>query len=254
MSAITFDEAYDLSGQIAVVTGAAGEIGFLIASQLAERGAKVALVDISEKVTEAASKLTGKGHTGWVVDLTDASAIAPAVKSIEAHYERIDILVNNAGIALIDDAVDVPKDRWDLQVAINLTAPFLLAQAVGPGMLSRRYGRVVNISSQAGVIALQGHAGYSSTKAGLIGLTKVLALEWGPHGVTANAVSPTVVNTALGRRVFDGEEGVRFKSLLPTRRFAEPEEISLAVLYLVSQGSGSTTGANLLVDGGYSMQ
>ncbi|WP_279338428.1 MULTISPECIES: SDR family NAD(P)-dependent oxidoreductase [Enterobacteriaceae] len=119
----------------------------------------------------------------------------------------------------------LPKERRDLQVAINLTTPFLLAQAVGPGMLSRGYGRVLNISSQTGVIAPHGHAGYSSTKAGLIGLTKVLALEWGPHSVTVNAVSPTVVNSALGRRVFDGEEGTRFKSLLPTRRFAELEEI-----------------------------
>ena len=101
---------------------------------------------------------------------------------------------------------------------------------------------------------MQGHVGYTATKAGLIGMTKALALEWGPKGVTVNAVSPTVVNTELGRRVFAGQLGDDFKAKLPTRRFAEPEEVALAVLYLVSAGAASTNGANLLVDGGYTIQ
>lgn len=247
-------KAFDLSGQVAVVTGAVGGIGFPIASALADNGARLALLDMNEDVKALAGRLPGTGHIGRVADLTRFDSLADHVTAIEQQFGQIDILVNNAGIALIDDAVDVSEERWDLQMALNLKAPFLLAQAVGRGMLKRGYGRIVNVASQAGVIALQGHVGYTATKAGLIGMTKVLALEWAPSGVTINAVSPTVVNTELGRRVFEGKRGEDFKALLPTRRFAEPEEIASAVLYLVSKQAGSTNGANLMVDGGYTIQ
>jgi NAD(P)-dependent dehydrogenase (short-subunit alcohol dehydrogenase family) len=247
-------EAYDLTGQVAVVTGAAGGIGKSIAEVLAESGAKVVLLDRVADIGDFAARLPGRGHFGMTVNLLEYDVLESTVERIEREVGPIHILVNNAGTALIDDAESVPREHWDLQMDLNLKSPFLMSQAVGRRMLARGKGRIVNIASQAGVIALQGHVGYTATKAGLIGMTKVLAYEWGPRGVTVNAVSPTVVNTELGRRVFEGELGDAFKAKLPTRRFAEPEEIALAVLYLASNGAGSTTGANLLVDGGYTIQ
>ncbi|VVN56966.1 NAD-dependent glycerol dehydrogenase [Pseudomonas fluorescens] len=254
MSEKMFDQAYDLTGQVAVVTGAMGGIGLPVVTMLAERGAKVVLLDVAEEVISTANYLPGKGHSGRVINLLELESIGAAVADIEGQYGKIDILINNAGTALIDDAISVTEAAWDLQMALNLKAPFLLAQAVGRGMLHREYGRIVNVASQAGVVALQGHVAYTSSKAALIGMTKALALEWGPKGVTVNAVSPTVVNTALGRRVFEGKRGEDFRAQLPTRRFAEPEEIALTILYLVSKGSGSTNGANVMVDGGYTIQ
>ena len=247
-------QAYDLTGQVAVVTGGAGGLGVAIGTALAESGARVVLVDRLEGTADVAAELPGEGHVGIVADLVAFDTIAPLVERIEAAVGAIDILVNNAGTALIDDAVDVPVDRWDFQMDLNLKSPFLIAQAVGRKMIARGSGRIVNMASQAGVIALQGHVAYTATKAAIIGMTKALAFEWSPHGITVNAVSPTVVNTELGRRIFDGEVGAQFKAKLPTRRFAEPEEIALAVLYLAGKGAGSTTGANLLVDGGYTIQ
>lgn len=247
-------QAYDLTGQVAVVTGGAGGLGVAIGTALAESGARVVLVDRLEGTADVAAGLPGEGHVGIVADLVAFDTIAPLVERIEAAVGAIDILVNNAGTALIDDAVDVPVDRWDFQMDLNLKSPFLIAQAVGRKMIARGSGRIVNMASQAGVIALQGHVAYTATKAAIIGMTKALAFEWSPHGITVNAVSPTVVNTELGRRIFDGEVGAQFKAKLPTRRFAEPEEIALAVLYLAGKGAGSTTGANLLVDGGYTIQ
>ncbi|MBB3349268.1 GolD/DthD family dehydrogenase [Sphingomonas sp. BK069] len=247
-------QAYDLTGQVAVVTGGAGGLGVEIGTALAESGARVVLVDRLEGTADVAARLPGEGHVGIVADLVAFDTIAPLVERIEAAVGAIDILVNNAGTALIDDAVDVPVDCWDFQMDLNLKSPFLIAQAVGRKMIARGSGRIINMASQAGVIALQGHVAYTASKAAIIGMTKALAFEWSPHGVTVNAVSPTVVNTELGRRVFEGEAGVQFKAKLPTRRFAEPEEIALAVLYLASNGAGSTTGTNLLVDGGYTIQ
>lgn len=254
MADLCFESAYDFSGQVAVVTGAYGAIGSTISLMLAERGARVIMLDRIDGKNANLHELQGKGHSSRVIDLTAFESISPVIEDVEREYGKIDILINNAGIALIDDALNVSEQRWDLQMDINLKAPFILAQAVGRGMLERGYGRIVNMASQAGVIALQGHVGYTATKAGLIGMTKALALEWGPKGVTVNAVSPTVVNTELGRRVFAGQLGDDFKAKLPTRRFAEPEEVALAVLYLVSAGAASTNGANLLVDGGYTIQ
>ncbi|MDR6788539.1 2-deoxy-D-gluconate 3-dehydrogenase [Sphingomonas sp. BE138] len=252
MSIIT--RAYDLTGRTAIVTGGAGNLGVAIGTALSEAGARVVLIDKVETIADVAAGLPGIGHVGIVADLIAFNTLEPLIARIEADVGPIDILVNNAGAALIDEAEHVPVDRWDFQMDLNLKAPFLIAQAVGRRMIARGSGRIVNMASQAGVIALPGHVAYTATKAAIIGMTKALAFEWSPKGVTVNAVSPTVVNTELGRRIFDGDAGVEFRARLPTRRFAEPEEIALAVLYLACNGAGSTTGANLLVDGGYTIQ
>jgi 2-deoxy-D-gluconate 3-dehydrogenase len=139
-------------------------------------------------------------------------------------------------------------------MAVNLKAPLLLAQAVGCGMKQRRYGRIINLASQASVVALDRHAAYCASKAALVGLTRVLALEWAPYGITVNAISPTVVDTELGRQAWDGDPGIAMRTRIPVGRFARPDEIAGLILFLASDASSMVTGENILIDGGYTAQ
>ena len=169
---------------------------------------------------------------------------------IAEDFPAVHILVNNAGIGLMSPAETLSTADWDRTMRINLRAPFICARSVAPGMLRQRWGRIVTISSQAAVIGIEHHAAYSASKAGLLGMTNCLALEWGPSGITANCVSPTIVETELGMKVWDGEKGDRARAEIPTRRFAQPAEVAEAVLYLASDAAAMVNGANLMLDGG----
>jgi len=250
----SFAADYDLTGQVALVTGGASGIGLAVASALAERGARLALLDKAAEAGTVAAGLPGSGHLGITVDLLDTAAAAQAVERAAGALGRIDILVNNAGIVRLAPAEQLSETDWDLTLAVNLKVPFLLAQLVGRRMLAQGSGRIVNIASQAAVVALDGHVAYCASKAGIVSLTKTLALEWGPRGINTNAISPTVVETALGRLAWEGEKGTLFKAKIPTGRFAQPEEIASAVLFLVSGAARMINGENLLVDGGYTIQ
>lgn len=250
----SFNEAFDLTGKIALVTGGASGIGFAIAQLLAERGARLILFDRDPSVKAASTRISGEGHIGFQLDVTDDEAVCATIDAAAAVTSRIDILVNNAGFARLSPAEAVEMADWDAHMALNLRAPFLLSRQVGRLMLQQGEGRIVNIASQAGIIALQDHVAYSAAKAGLINMAKLLALEWGPRGINVNSISPTIVETELGRRVWAGAAGDEMKLRIPTRRFAQPEEIALAVLYLVSGAAGMVNGENLVVDGGYSIQ
>ena len=254
MTAFSFEAAFDLSGQVALVTGGASGIGHAIATALAGRGARLVLVDRAANVAATAAALPGSGHTGVLLDLSEFGSIEPAVAGIVAQAGRIDILVNNAGIVRLGAAEEATEADWDLTMAVNLKAPFLVAQAVGRRMVAQGRGRIVNIASQAALVALHGHVAYAASKAAIIGMTKVMAYEWGPKGVTVNSVSPTVVNTELGRLAWAGDVGTAFRAKIPTGRFAEPDEIAIAVLYLASNAAGMVNGENLVVDGGYTIQ
>jgi 2-deoxy-D-gluconate 3-dehydrogenase len=142
---------------------------------------------------------------------------------------------------------------WDATFGVNIRAAFMFSQAVGRHMIERRYGRIVSLASQAALVALEGHIAYTASKAGVIAMSKVLALEWGPHGITSNTISPTVINTAMGREVWAGAKGDAFRAKIPVGRFGEVEEIAHAVLYLVSGAAGLINGENLVVDGGYTI-
>ena len=255
MTGFAFDTVFDFAGKVVLVTGGASGIGLAIAEAFTGRGARLVLLDRDARVTAVADGLGGRGeHVGIVVDVTDDAAVAAAVDDAVARCGRIDVLVNNAGFARLAPAEDVTMEDWDAHIALNLRAPFLMSRQVGRVMLRQGSGRIVNIASQAGIVALPHHVAYSAAKAAIINMSKLLALEWGPRGITVNAISPTIVETELGRRVWAGEPGEAMKLRIPTRRFAQPEEVALAALNLASGAAGMVNGENLVIDGGFTIQ
>ncbi|QHF44473.1 D-threitol dehydrogenase [Pseudomonas sp. S35] len=248
-----WNQAFDLSGRCAVITGGAAGIGLACASLLVERGAKVALLDRDPAVVDVAAGL-GAGNIGLVADLRRLDSVQAAVDQAHAGLGRIDYLVNSAGVAVLDKALQVSEDAWDTTLDINLKASFFVAQACARYMIEQGGGRIANLASQAAVIGLDRHVAYCASKAAVVGMTKVLAMEWAPHGINVNAVSPTIVETALGKKAWAGELGERAKLQIPVGRFAQSEEIAGLVLYLVSDAAKMITGENVVIDGGYSIQ
>ncbi|AZF26588.1 SDR family oxidoreductase [Pseudomonas sp. R2-60-08W] len=247
-----WNQAFDLSGRCAVITGGAAGIGLACATLLAERGARVALLDRDPAVVEVAARL-GAGHLGIAVDLSQMGQIQPTIDQVFEQFQRLDYLVNSAGVVLLDKAVEVSESAWDTTLDINLKASFFVAQACARHMLAQGSGRIVNLASQAAVIGLDRHVAYCASKAAIVGMTKVLAMEWAPQ-INVNAISPTIVETALGKQAWAGAVGERAKAQIPAGRFAQPEEIAALALYLLSDAAQMITGANMLIDGGYSIQ
>ncbi len=248
-----FEQGFRLDGKVVMVTGAAAGIGLAIAELFAAQGASLVLLDLNEGVNELARKLGGN-HLPIVCNVGDLAQIESAVKQAAAHFGKIDMLINNAGIAMLNKAMDLTEKEWDSTMAINLRAPFFLSQAVARIMAANKQGKIVNLASQASVIALDRHVAYCASKAAIVSMTEVLAVEWAEYGITVNAISPTVVDTELGKRAWAGEVGEAMKKKIPVGRFAQPEEIASAALYLVSEHSHIITGANFIIDGGYTIQ
>ena len=246
----------DFDGRTALVTGGAGGIGLAIARQLAQGGARVVLVDLERQALDvaAASLAEPRHHLALAVDVPRPAGVEQAVATVLEATGRIDILVNSAGVALLEPAGEVSEAAWERTLAVNLTAPLLLAQAVAPAMRRQRHGRIINLASQASVVALRRHAAYCASKAALVGLTRVLALEWATDGITVNAISPTVVDTPLGRKAWAGHVGEAMQALIPTGRFAQPEEVARLAVFLAGTHAGMLTGENIVIDGGYSIQ
>ncbi|HYG07282.1 MAG TPA: D-threitol dehydrogenase [Stenotrophomonas sp.] len=247
-------EGFDFSGRTAVVSGGAAGIGAACARLLAERGAQVAVLDRDPGVAMRARALPGPGHLGVQVDLCQLPALRAAANAALDGLGRIDMLVNSAGVALLGAAAALDEADWDVTLDTNLKASFFLAQAVAPAMRRQGRGRIVNLASQASVVGLPRHAAYCASKAAVVGMTRVLALEWAAAGITVNAVSPTIVETELGKRAWAGSAGARARRDIPLRRFAQPQEVAAAVLYLLSDGAAMVTGENLVIDGGYSIR
>jgi D-threitol dehydrogenase (NAD+) len=248
------DLSFGLEDRVAVVTGGASGIGAAIARTFATKGAVVAIVDLNAgKAAEVAAAL-GPDCGAFMCDVASPESVTAAVNGIVSRYGRVDILVNNAGVVLLDPAEKLSSDAWDTTLSVNLKGTFLMSQAVGRHMLAAGSGKIINIASQAASVGLRDHAAYCASKAGVVGLTRVLAYEWAGRGVTANAISPTVVMTDLGRKAWEGEKGEAMKALIPTGRFAEPEEIAAVALFLASDAANMINGSDVLVDGGYTIQ
>jgi NAD(P)-dependent dehydrogenase (short-subunit alcohol dehydrogenase family) len=248
------DTSLSLSGKVAAITGAASGIGSAIADLYASRGASIAVLDMLEdKAGEKAAQLGG-GAAAFAVNVSDPHSVNDAVAKTESHFGHIDILVNSAGVVALAPAEAVTDSDWDRQISVNLTGTFNVSRAVGNVMLQAGSGKIINLASQAGSIALAHHAAYCASKWGVIGLTKVLASEWAGRGVTVNSISPTVVLTELGKKAWAGEKGEAMKKLIPTGRFALPEEIAAMALFLASPLSEMINGADIVIDGGYSIQ
>ncbi len=241
----------DLSGLTALITGAAGGIGQAMAEGFAAAGARLALVDIKDPSAVAAR--FGAQHRGYVLDLENAAAIAGTTARIGAEM-GIDILVNNAGFGVIFPAEKTDVEAWDRTLAINLRAPWLMGAAALPYLKQSGRGRIINISSQAGIVAIAEHAAYGASKAGLINLTQVMALEWAHHGITTNAIAPTVVETPMAIVGWAGEKGDRHRAEIPVGRFAKPSEIAAAAIYLASADAAIVNGTTLVTDGGFTIR
>jgi NAD(P)-dependent dehydrogenase (short-subunit alcohol dehydrogenase family) len=248
-----FERSFSFVGKVALITGAAAGIGRAIADLFSERGATLGLVDRNPTILEIADNY-GAAHRGWAVDVADEEAVKRLVADAATHFGSIDILINNAGIGPLAPAESYSTPEWDRTMSVNLRAPFVFAREVAPHMFQKGKGRIVSIASQAAVVGIQDHVAYCASKAGLLGMTNVMALEWGPRGVTVNAISPTVVETELGLISWAGERGDRARAEIPTRRFAQPSEIAMAALYLASDAADMVNGANLMIDGGFTIR
>lgn len=247
----TVDLSFGLEGKVALVTGGASGIGAAIAQAYAAKGAYVAIVDLNAEAAEGQAANIGGSSRSFACDVSDSDSVAAVVDAVVAQFGRIDILVNSAGVVHLAPAEELDISAWSATMAVNLTGTFVMAQAVGKIMLAAGRGKVINIASQAGSVALDGHAAYCASKSAVIGLTRVLASEWAGRGVTANTISPTVVLTELGHKAWDGPKGEALKKLIPTGRFAYPEEVAATAVFLASAAADMINGADLLVDGGY---
>ncbi len=245
-----------LAGKTALITGAAQGIGRAIAEAFAREGVNLLLLDLSDTVTETAAALRDAGATctALTVDVTDPEAVDRAVQAGLAEFGSLDILVNNAGVVRLAPAETLTLKDWDLTMNVNLRATFIVAQRVGRTMIERGQGTIINLASQASLVALDEHAAYCASKAAVVGLTQVLALEWARYNVTVNAVAPTVVLTELGKRAWSGPKGEAMRAKIPLRRFALPEDVAAAAVFLAGEGARMITGQTLVVDGGYTIQ
>ena len=241
--------------KVALVTGAASGIGREIARQLAlVDGARVYVADrdaigASETVEEILAE--GGQAKALTVDLGNIPELQAHMSKLTVAYGPPDILVNNAGIVATIPALDYPMDHWNLTMAVNVTAPMLLAQHALRHMCAKRWGRVINIASISGVRAGSGRLAYGTSKAAVIALTKQFAIEVAQAGVTVNAVAPGPIETPLVARLLPSADRDFYSNLNPMRRFGEPKDIASAVLFLASTQAGFITGETLAVDGGF---
>jgi 2-hydroxycyclohexanecarboxyl-CoA dehydrogenase len=248
-----------LEGRTALVTGAAGGIGSAISRHLALAGANVAACDLDgDAAKRIAAELAGMGKgtiAGYAMDVSDSSNVADVVAAVEAQQGPIDILVNNAGIDKIERFIESTEDTWKKVISVNYLGTVIVTRSVLDGMIERRYGRIVNIGSDAGRVGTSGEAVYAGTKGAVIAFGKALARETATKGITINTVCPGPTDTALLKQVSDRSEGMMdaLAKAVPMKRIGTPDDIAPAVVFFAGDGAAYITGQTLSVSGGLTM-
>jgi NAD(P)-dependent dehydrogenase (short-subunit alcohol dehydrogenase family) len=251
----TIEELFDLTGRVAIVTGGSRGLGEEMAEGLAEAGASLMLcARRKEWLTPTVDRLRGRGFSveGVVCDVSKPSDVQIVVDRALAAFKQIDILVNNAGVTWGERPEDMPLDKWQKVIDVNLTGAFLFSQAAGRHMLSRKYGRIINVASIAGLrgsVAGPSFAGYAASKAGLMGLTRELAASWGRDGIRVNAIAPGYFHSRMADPVIEVAEPA-IKAASPIPRVGAAGELKGVAVFLASDASNYITGQVIVVDGG----
>jgi gluconate 5-dehydrogenase len=248
---------FDLSGKVALITGAHRGLGFAIAQGLARAGASVVLNGRRSETVEAAARTLAAQslHASTAIfDVTDRDAVRAAVSSIEGRQGGIDVLVNNAGIQRRGALADFSQQDWDDIIATNLTAPFVVSQAVLPGMIARKSGKIVHIASLMSELARPSVVPYTAAKGGVRQLTRGMAVELAPHNIQVNAIAPGYFATEMNRALIDNTEfNAWVCKRTPAGRWGQPDELAGIAVFLASSASNYMTGQMLIVDGGMSV-
>jgi len=248
-------EMFKLDSRVALITGAARGLGAAITIALAQQGADVAISDKpGQSLDDTAGKAKEYGHKVFTfdMDVRVMNQIYQGIAAVNKEFSKIDILVNNAGINRPMYGLEVTEENWDSHYNTNVKGGFFVAQAVAKLMIPRRWGRIIFISSQSGLIGIPGQPVYCSTKGALIQLARTLGLEWAKYGITVNAVAPTFVKTNLTHRRLENREFLNFVlGKIPIGKLATPEDVAAAVVYLASDEAKMVNCAVLSVDGGW---
>ncbi len=245
---------FSLKGQTAIVTGGASGIGLATVEMLSQLDANVVIADLNvDLASEAVRRLTGEGRSVAFIhtDVAVADEVNALVQGTLEKFDSLEILMHFAGIGLEQHALDTTPENWDRIIAVNLTGSFLMMQAAGRVMVDKGYGRIVAMSSMAGVRGGTGRTAYGASKGGVSAMMRVMSMEWARRGVTVNALTPGGIETALVKKMHDEETRRAYLAGIPMERYGTPEEVAAAAVYLALPQSSYITGVTLPVDGGF---
>ena len=243
---------FNLTGKTALITGATGGIGMSIAKEMKTRGANLILSGTKKNILDELVSNLGDGVKGIVANLGDKDSIVLMAKEAEEYFGKVDILVNNAGITIDGLLMRMKDEDWDSVININLTASMRLTRQILRGMIKRRYGRIIFISSVVGYTGNAGQSNYAASKSGLIGLTKSIAAEVASRGITCNLIAPGFISTPMTDKLTEDQKIAIIKNI-PVNRLGQPEDIASACVFLVSEESSFITGTTLHSNGGMGM-
>ena len=252
-------DLFRLDGRVALVTGGSKGLGAVMAGALASAGADVIITSRHLAEAQAVADDIAEAHRRKTLaieaDVADAAQVATMAQQAIALFGHVDILINNAGINIRKPTLEISEEEWQQMLAINLTGPFLVARALAPQMIERRWGRIINMGSMLSFISLPGRPAYTATKGGLVQLTRTMALEFAPYSINVNAICPGPFDTPLNRSLRDDPVAYQaFLAKIPLGHWGDPRELEGVAVFLASEAASFITGAAILVDGGWTVQ